>query len=78
MKKFHISNEPGPLWTVDIFQGRLSDGPDRIELLEGRLFASEEERLSMLGALLEQVGADKAVQLGDPDVWRRAVAKLPA
>ena len=78
MKKFHISNEPGPLWTVDTFHDRLSDGPDRIELLEGRLFASEEERLSMLRALLEQLGADKVVQLGDPEVWRRAVAKLPA
>jgi hypothetical protein len=26
--------------------------------------------------LLENVGADRAVQLGDPDVWRAAVAKL--
>jgi hypothetical protein len=30
----------------------------------------------MLGLLLEGVGADRAVQLGDPEVWRRAVAKL--
>jgi hypothetical protein len=27
--------------------------------------------------LLENVGADRAVQLGDPEVWRAAVAKLP-
>ena len=31
----------------------------------------------MLGLLLENVGADAAVHLGDPEVWREAVAALP-
>jgi len=26
---------------------------------------------------LENIGADAAVHLGDPDVWREAVAALP-
>jgi hypothetical protein len=30
----------------------------------------------MLGLMLENVGADQAVRLGDPAVWRAAVAAL--
>jgi hypothetical protein len=45
-------------------------------MIHGKLFWSEKDRLNMLGLLLEQVGADRAVQLGDPEVWQRAVAKL--
>lgn len=45
-------------------------------MFEGKLYWSDEERVTMLGLLLEQVGADRAVQLGNPEVWRKAVAKL--
>jgi hypothetical protein len=48
----------------------------KIEMYKGKLFWSDETRITMLGLLLEGVGADRAVQLGDPEVWRRAVAKL--
>ena len=48
----------------------------KIEMRQGKLFWSDETRIMMLGLLLEGVGADRAVQLGDPEVWRRAVAKL--
>ena len=51
--------------------------PEKIELIRGKLFWSERHRINMLGLLLENVGADRAVQLGDPDVWRAAVAALP-
>lgn len=50
--------------------------PEKFEMFDGRLFGSEEERLMLLGLLLENVGADRAVQLGDPEVWKRAVSKL--
>lgn len=50
--------------------------PEKTEMFGGRLYASEEERLTMLALLLENVGADKAVQLGNPDIWRAAVAAL--
>jgi hypothetical protein len=51
--------------------------PHKIELIEGKLLFSKEDRETLLALLLENVGADRAVQLGDPGVWRVAVAKLP-
>ena len=50
--------------------------PEKIEMIEGKLFLSEESRLTMLALLLENVGADQAVRIGNPAVWRPAVAKL--
>lgn len=50
--------------------------PEKIELIDGKLFLAEEQRLAMLGCLLEQCGADAAVRLGDPGVWREAIAGL--
>ena len=52
--------------------------PGRIEMIRGQLFWCEEERLMMLGLLLENVGVDKAVRLGDPQVWRDAIRALDA
>jgi hypothetical protein len=51
--------------------------PEKIELIDGKLLWSRKDREALLGLLLENVGADRTVQLGDPDVWRAAVAKLP-
>ena len=50
--------------------------PETTEMLDGRLYGTEEERLTMLALLLENVGVDKAVRLGDASVWRAAVAAL--
>ena len=50
--------------------------PEKTEILDGRLYGTEEERLTMLALLLENVGADKAVRLGEASVWRAAVAAL--
>jgi len=50
--------------------------PEKTEMLDGRLYGTEEERLTMLALLLENVGADKAVRLGEASVWRAAVAAL--
>lgn len=47
--------------------------PDRIELIEGKLFWTDEQRLNMLGLLLENVGMDAAVRLGDPALWKQAI-----
>ena len=46
-------------------------------MIDGKILWSDEDRENLLGLLLENVGADRAVQLGDPEVWRAAVAKLP-
>lgn len=53
------------------------DTPGKMELIEGRLFHGEAQRITMLGWMLEMVGADSAVRLGDPEVWREAVEALP-
>jgi hypothetical protein len=50
--------------------------PEKTEMVSGKLFNNDRERLIMLALLLENVGADKAVQLGSPEVWRDAVAQL--
>ncbi len=50
--------------------------PAQLEMVRGKLLWSEEDRVMLLAALLENVGALKAVQLGDPQVWRTAVAQL--
>ena len=40
--------------------------PEKIELIEGKMFWTDEQRLNMLALLLENVGMDAAVKLGDP------------
>lgn len=73
---FKIDNE-GQRWTADRFIEWRDGLPEKWELLAGRISGGdEEELLHMLAGLLEHIGADRAVQLGDPAVWRRAVTKL--
>src|SRR6184192_3142690 len=50
--------------------------PEKIEMVDGQLLWSKEDRLLMLGMPLENVGVDAAVRLGDAKVWREAVAGL--
>jgi hypothetical protein len=47
--------------------------PEKIELIEGKMFWNEEQRLNMLALLLENVGMDAAVRLGDPALWKQAI-----
>ena len=71
---WRIQNE-GRAWGDEAWE-RYQRTPEKIEMIGGKLFWTDEDRLTMLSLLLELVGADRAVQIGDPDVWRRAVAKL--
>ena len=66
----------GRAWAGDEAMERLDLTPEKFEMIEGRLFWDEEDRLLLIGLLLENVGVDAAVRLGDPDVWRAAVAAL--
>ena len=50
--------------------------PEKTEMVDGKLFWSDEDRLTMLALLLENVGTAQAVRIGDPDIWRAAVAEL--
>jgi hypothetical protein len=50
--------------------------PEKLEMIDGKLLHDDDERLRLLALLLENVGADAAVRLGDPNVWRAAVGRL--
>jgi len=73
--KWDIRNE-GRAWGKDEAWPRFVLRPEKIEMVEGKLLSTEQDRETLLALLLENVGADRAVRLGDPDVWRAAVAKL--
>ncbi len=66
----------GRAWQGGEAQSRYSLTPEKIEMVGGKLFWEDEERLTMLALLLENVGVDQAVRIGNPQVWRAAVAKL--
>jgi hypothetical protein len=66
----------GRAWKGDEAMERWALTPEKIEMSEGRLLWDDDERLALLGLLLENVGADAAVRLGDPAVWRTAVSRL--
>jgi hypothetical protein len=66
----------GHAWGIKEVRERYYSAPEKIELIEGKLFWSEEDRIRMLGLLLENVGVDKAIRLGDAQVWREAIAEL--
>lgn len=51
--------------------------PEKIEVMAGELVTSGTEPIALLALLLEQVGIDQALCLGDPRLWREAIAELP-
>ena len=66
-------HQAGRAWLSGEARERYELTPGKIEMIEGKLLWSDEERVALLGLLLENVGADRAVRLGDPDVWLGAV-----
>jgi hypothetical protein len=50
--------------------------PEKLEMIRGKLLRDDEDRIKLLGLLLENVGADQAVRLGNPQVWRDAIDAL--
>jgi hypothetical protein len=75
---FDIRRE-GRRWTVEEIERKWREHetvPGKLELIEGKVFWSDEQRLTMLGWMLEQLGADAAVRLGEPEVWRQAVEQM--
>jgi hypothetical protein len=71
--KFDIQRQ-GRKWTrAEIKQKYHELCPEKIELIEGKMFWTDEQRLNMLGLLLENVGMDAAVSLGDPTLWKQAI-----
>ncbi len=69
----------GPIDWRDLPGGpsaRYELSPGRTEMIDAKLFCCDEERLVMFGLLLENLGLDKVMQLGDPQVWKEAAAAL--
>lgn len=64
----------GRAWSGEEARRRYALTPEGFELIEGKLFSSDEERRALLGLLLENLGADAAVRLGDPHVWLEAIS----
>jgi hypothetical protein len=67
----------GRTWAGTEALERFELAPEKFEMNRGRLFWNDEQRVLLLGLLLENVGVDVAVRLGNPDVWREAIAELP-
>jgi hypothetical protein len=53
----------GRRWSNEEFDQRIYQAPEKIEYVNG-IFASERERLIVLGMLLENLGIDKAIRFG--------------
>ncbi len=70
-----IRNE-GRAWREGEAMDQFFMKPHKIEMVGGKLLNCDEDRETLLALLIENVGADRAVHLGNADVWRAAVAKL--
>ena len=66
----------GRAWEGNEAQERIYLAPEKIEMYKGKLFFSEEERIKMLGLLMENVGLDRALELCDVSVAEEAIKKL--
>jgi hypothetical protein len=66
----------GRTWKGDEAFTRSRLAPGKVEMIEGKLFCTDEQRLTVMALLLENLGVDQVVRLGDPAVWRAAVAEL--
>ena len=69
---FEIGLE-GRLWNVDRYYELGSVLPEKMELINGKLFGVERYRLGMLAAMLEQVGLREAVKLAPKELWLEAL-----
>ena len=66
----------GRAWSEGEIESRYFSAPAKMELIDGKLYCDDAQRLHMLGLLLENLGTDAAIQLGNPKVWRDAVTNL--
>ena len=65
----------GRVWSHEEFNRRIYQAPEKIEFTGG-IFTYEDERLTVLAMLLENLGIDKAVQLGNLSDWKAAIEEL--
>lgn len=72
--EWNIGRE-GREWRGEEFEKRIYQAPKKIEF-KGGIFVNERERLTALAMLLENLGIDVAVRLGNPEDWKDAVGRL--
>ena len=65
----------GRRWSHEEFDQRTYQAPEKIEYVDG-IFASDRERLNVLGMLLENLGIDRAIRFGKLEDWKAAIADL--
>ena len=65
----------GREWTREEWDRRIYQAPEKIEFAGG-IFNHDRERMTVLAMLLENLGIDRAVQLGNAADWKAAVAEL--
>jgi len=57
------------------FDEWIYQAPEKIEYVDG-IFASDRQRLIVLGMLLENLGIDRAIRFGKLEDWKAAIADL--
>jgi len=63
----------GRAWSRDEMRSRLALTPEHFEVFDGKMLFTEENRLDLLGVVLEQVGIDAALRLVPKELWREAL-----
>jgi hypothetical protein len=64
----------GRAWSSDEIHERLAHIDDfKLEIHDGKLLWSDDARLTVVAMLLENVGLDAVVRLGDPMRWKEAI-----
>ena len=67
-----IRREPRE-WSVEEINVRWPHTPEHFELIDGKMFFEDEQRLHLLAMLLENMGIDAAIRLAPPELWREAL-----
>jgi hypothetical protein len=68
----------GRAWVGEEAGQRYDLTPEKLEMIKGKLLWDDDQRIKLLGLLLENVGADQAVRMGNRKVWRDALEALEA
>jgi hypothetical protein len=69
---FNIGLE-GRLYTVDRLYELETVLPEKMELIDGKLFGIDRYRLGMASAMLEQLGLIEIVKLAPKELWLEAL-----
>jgi hypothetical protein len=70
--QWDIRREPRR-WSDDEIRSRLELTPEHFEVFDGEMLSTEEDRVNLLGIMLEQVGIDAALRLAPKELWREAL-----